>query len=322
MKEFYEDILQRNPKDTTPLEKVVLWECAQEKGYNQLHLLRIQQMMEDISERRAQAESSDGCDWVIATFEGLLERALTYGDHMPKEDMLSLPPHELSMRRTAQRNQPAAEAYEYLKAGMPCQNSEAERRLLRLYESIIARTDAKAFRPDVAHVQTLKTLMDTHNRVFRQDLTGLIRYRYYDRSRLLGTATTQVIPDFPTVIHCGGLVFSSSFDPETTVVPGMFRNIVDADDPTKLAARLTWKDFGLHEFDLYWDKNPMTVQIRREEEIFKFHTENRCIAESISLPGDQRLMEWELCAGMKFHEELPVETQVLLMSFPLLSVGL
>lgn len=320
MKEFYENILSRNPEEPSPLEKVILWECAQAETLDPLQDQRITRMLEDIRQRKAEADAFDGCDWVVSTLEGLLNRALKYGDPMPREELLALPPQEQRLRRTAQRNRPAAEAYQLYQQGQPCLNKDAKRRLLRLYESIVGRLETPSG-SGISHVQTLRTLMDTPHRGFRQDCTGRIRYRYYDQDRLLGTAVTQILPDFPTTIHCGGLSFCSSFDPQITVFPGMYRNILDADDPTRLAARLTWITWGQHELEIHGDANSRIIRIRKEDDRYVFYTEGRCIAETVTLPEKQRLMDWELHVLMTFHEDLSHETKVLLMSFPTLCIG-
>lgn len=322
MREFYEDILKRNPPKPTALERAVLWECAQAEDLTKLHELRMEQMMEDIRHRKAEAEAfgEGSADWAVATFEGLLIRALKYGDPMTREEMMGLSPAELSLRRTAQRNRPAAEAYELRKQGLACENREVERKLLRLYESVVGRMEGKV-RAEGIQVQTLRTLQDSQW-VFRKEDANGIHYRFYRQSHLLGTCAVQLLTDRSMVIQCGGLLFNSRFDPQDTVVPNVFRDIVDADDPTLRVGRLTWLAPGRHELTLFWETGPMTVQICREEGELNFYLENRCIAGTVSLPEKQEMLGWELSMCMKFHEHFSAETELLLMCVPLLCFGI
>lgn len=317
MKDFYENILSQNAKEKTPLEKVILWECSQAEDFDRLHEIRIRQMLEDIRQRKVQAEACDGCDWIVATFECMMERALKYGEPMAEEDMLALPPQELYLRRTAQRNLPAAKTYECRKAGMACQDQQAERQLLCLYERLIGRIDWVADQ-DASHVKTMQLLLGTPYRVFQKKLTDGTQYRYYYKTRLLGTATTWKNPELPTKICCEDHEFTSSFDPQTTLVPGIFRDIASA----RFSARLVWNDLGYHELQICRDADPISLQIFRDGDIYRFYEGYQCIGETVSFPGRQQLSDWELGWAMVFSQALPEELQVLLMSFPILSIGL
>jgi len=155
--------------------------------------------------------------------------------------------------------------------------------------------------------------------VLRRSLTGQIQYRYYDQNhRMLGNAATQILPDFPTLLQCNEMIFSSSFDIQTTIFPGVFRNIVDADDPTILAARIIWLGTGLYELEIFWDDQPLLIQIRSSENTHRFFSKDKLIAEIDVLPPTQQPENWALTIRMNCHVMLSDETRVLLMSFPML----
>ena len=316
MREFYEDILKRNPTRPTPLEKMIRWECALHEDLTELHEKRMEQILKDIQRRKTGSEP----DWVVTIFEGLMNRALHYGDPCTPEELEACSPGERHMRQIARLNRPAAQAYELRKQGSPCEDKAAERTMIRRYESLVGRMDGEVS-AEGDHVRTMKALMDSVW-TFRRDVTGMVQYRFYEQGRQLGSATTLILPDFPEMIQFNGLIFNSNFDPNTTIVPGISRDIIDADDPSLVAGRLTWEERGCHKLELFWYDAPLTILIRKEQDATKFYMQDRCVAETIALPEVQKMGEWEVATVVKFHEELPLATRVMLMSVPTLSIGL
>ena len=316
MREFYEDILNRNPARPTPLEKIVRWECALCEDLTELHEKRMEQILEDIQRRKADGEP----DWVVTIFEGLMARALRYGDPCTPEELEACSTEERHLRQIAQENRPAAQAYELRKQGIPCEDKAAERVMIRRYESLVGRMDGEVS-AEGDHVRTMKALTGSAW-MFHRDVTGMVQYRFYEQGRQLGSATNLILPDFPEIIQCNGLIFNSSFDPNTTMVPGMSRDIIDADDLALVAGRLTWEERGCHKLELFWEEAPLTIQIRKEQEGTKFYMQDRCVAETISLAEVQKMGEWDVATVVKFYEELSETTRVMLMSVPSMLIGL
>ena len=155
-------------------------------------------------------------------------------------------------------------------------------------------------------------------RVLRQDITGAVRYRFYHRDRLIGTAEAMVYPGFPVVLQQGGRILNSSFDPEQTIFPGVSREIVDADNCSEPAAWLTWQGSGEHTLTVNWGAEPQTVRILTKDEEHQFWLEDRQIAVICKLPQRQTISDWELRWCMQIMEEMPDEMAMLLMSFPVL----
>jgi len=112
---------------------------------------RMAWVLNDINSKKKQAEKFDGRDWIVATFEGLMIRGLKYGNAMTDEEIKTYRPHELTMRRTAQQNKPAAQVYELLQEGLSTEAialklkysvpevQKLELKLIRLYKSIKIR---------------------------------------------------------------------------------------------------------------------------------------------------------------------------------------
>lgn len=335
MKAFYNDILRRREAGSTlsPLERVVLLEGASGADLQQIHQQELQNVLKQIAQREkeARAYGAGQQDWVLAALNAALADALEYGRSMDRAAMNALSPQEISLRLRAQKNRPAAEIYPLLRQGLTAPEiaakleipleavHRAERRLVRLYRRIVSRSEETPSEDPGGEV--FHQLMQGPYRIFRRWDTGVVHYRFYHRDRLLGTGSAQVLPDFPLVLRCNGLHFCSSIDPKTTIFPGVYRKITDADDPGLTAARLTWLDSCRHELRLNWDTGPVTIQIHSREDIHRFYMEDRLIGEILPLPRKQQMLDWELFSCMRLYEALPDETAVLLMSYPLLRLA-
>jgi hypothetical protein len=197
---------------------------------------------------------------------------------------------------------------------------EAEQQLIRMYERIYRRTEIirKGCPAADNAALTLLHLMAGHYRAFRRNDTGVTSYWFYRKDQLLGTASAYAMPDFPVVLRSNGLIFNSTFDPSQTIFPGLTRIIVDADDPSAVAARLTWLETRSHELQMHWTTGTVTVRIRSQGNLHGFYANDRLIAEVLPLPEKQHMGNRELAFCIQTHEALPDETALLLMSFPLL----
>ena len=154
--------------------------------------------------------------------------------------------------------------------------------------------------------------------VLRREYTGVTQYRFCHRGQRFGTGAAHIMPGFPTVLHCGGLVLNSKFDPGRTVVPGVSREIVDADNATAVAARLTWLGDSRYELVMNWDMGTVVLEIRSAGDMHEFYRDGKRIATVCELPDPRHLPDWEVNFCMRTWEALSNETAMLLMSFPLL----
>lgn len=314
MREFYEDILHRREagKSLSPLDRVVLLEAMTPEDRLQQHKQALRQILEQLDRREAEAREfgSGQPDWAVAA----LHKALHSGNL---------------------RNKRAAEIYPLLRQGLTTEELaaklgltreetlRAENRLMILYRRIVNRSDeTQETAPGDPRGQLFLQLMRGKYRVFRRSDTGVVQYRFYHRAQLLGTGSAQVLPDFPIVLRCNGLLFNSSFDPKTTVFPGLSRDITDGDDPSLVAARLTWLTPERQELRLNWTETPLTVRIHSRENAHRFYVEDRLIAEILPLPQKQSMFDWELSSCMQVYEDISDETALFLMSFPLLRFAL
>lgn len=154
--------------------------------------------------------------------------------------------------------------------------------------------------------------------VLRQDTTGAVRYRFFHRDRLIGTAEAMVYPGFPVVLQQNGMILNSSFDPESTLFPGLTRVIADADRGCEPAAELTWQGSGEYRLTIHWDTETKIVQIRSHGEEHQFWVEDRQIAAICPLREQRNDADWEPRWCLQSAEDLPDDLAMLLMSFPVL----
>ena len=155
----------------------------------------------------------------------------------------------------------------------------------------------------------------------RKDRTGLVEYRFCYKTRRTGSATVEILPGFPMVIRTeDGMILNSSFDVETTIHPGLYRDITDADNPTVPVARLVWNDWGEHELHLPGGK---IMKICTRGERHYFYLDDRMVAKTNPLPENQKATDgFELCGCMKLCEETDDTTALLMQLFPVIRFGM
>lgn len=312
MQTIWQDIMDRwlntekwSELKVSPLESVIYEECSSAEDKQRLQDHRLRLMLADIQKREAEAaEYGDGeQDTVLSVFAASLRK---------KQDsaarVYSLLRQGLSREQIRQQLAPQEGYLE-----------QAEDRLLQLYVRANMRSGNTA--PGTLHspgFQTWQQLQRSGYRVLRQDTTGAVHYRFCHHRHLLGTGTAMVLPGFPVTLQGGGLFLCSSMDPDQTVVPGMSREILDADNATESVARLTWLGKDRYHLTMNWATGTQTVRIHFREGEYNFWLEDRLIARISPLPQPQKLPDWDLGWCMRPYEQIPDATALLLLSFPLL----
>lgn len=338
MKEIYGQMLGRwlaveswDQWEMSPLEAVVWQECKAEEDVRRVHDHIFRLMLKEIARLEGEAAEYGGGeqDWIVSYFHSVLKDAR---ESVRDPEETSLTPKELARRNRAAQYKAAAMVYPLRRQGKsPAQTAgalgiseeavrEAEGKLLRLFRKTTA---ASGCHPPAAlreaRTRTLVALEQGTYRVFRRKTETGMQYRFYCRDRLVGTGSGGTGAGASLVLRRGALVFySSSFDPDSTVFPGISRTVVDADDPIAEAARLTWREKGRYALRLNWDPEPVTVWIEDD----RFFRNDRLIGEILPLQQPEKLGDWEIGFCMKPCEPLSDETALLLMSFPLLRFAL
>lgn len=342
MNSFYHHIVERlmaaknlNDVHLSPLEATALHECRCSEDELRLHDHNFRLMLEDIDRRKREAalygEGED--DWALDAFHLTLahkqETARQTEQQLLSEDGLS--DRQTIKLQRSREIQLASAVYSCRVQGLSTAETakqlqvtedevtNAERQLVRLY-STSTKNGGEQPRISLAspYAQTRMALQSGTYRLFRQDVTGAVKYRFYCADRLLGTGTALVMPDFPVILCCGGLILNSSFDAEQSIVPGVSRTVIDADNATAEVARLTYLGKGLHELQLNWDTGTVTIRILSQDGKHAFYQDERLIAEIIPLPLPQQMFDWEINYCLRPHEALSDEMGTVLLSFPLL----
>lgn len=324
MREFWPDIMERwlsweswDHEKVSMLESMIYEECALPEERMRIKEHDLQLLMEEIQKREADAKRyGDGEeDVLLSVFGACLRKRNRRSRIRRKRDEIRL-----------------EEVYDLLRQGlsweMICrkmnisleQAFDAVSDIFSCYDDAEIQTGERSVdrKQGVINMQTAVTLWYGTWRVLRQDTTGAVRYRFYYRDRLVGTATAMVCPGFPVVLQQGGMILNSSFDPEQTIFPGVSREIVDADNCSESVARLTWQGSGEHTLTVNWGAEPQTVRILTKDEEHQFWVEDRQIALIRKLPQRQSISDWEVGWCLRPMEELPDEMAMLLMSFPML----
>ena len=178
----------------------------------------------------------------------------------------------------------------------------------------------KEFLPDTAR-EPLWTLREDY-RVLRSDETGAGRYRFYSGDRMIGSAHVLVQRNWPLVINCGALVFNSFYDMETTYYPGSIREIIDADDPANVVAKLIFRTVGQYELQVNFSTGLQRLQIHSAEDTHLFYRDDAPIAR-ITPAGDVRQKgDWNVHCRMESLEELSDELALMMLCYPLLRFAL
>lgn len=336
MKEFYEQTVRRwlgvetwDAWEMSPLETVVWQECRRPEDARRVHDHAFDLMLKEIDRLEAEAGAYGGGeeDWMLASFHRVLQEAGEYEETGDRD----LSCEESLKRRHLSEYRQAAKVYPLRRKGYSPEEtaaklelseetvSEAERKLLRLFRQKTASSgyhSPASLRED--RTRTLLALEKGSYRIFRRKTEKGVQYRFYCRDRLIGIGSAGLGADFPLVLSCGALVFNSSFDPDSTVFPGLSRTIVDADDPAAEAARLTWLEAD--KYALRLNREPELVTFRVEDH--RFFRDDRPMGEILPLGQTQHMGDWELDVCMDFSEPLSDETALMLMSFPLLRFAL
>ena len=339
MRAFYDEIMKRidiasegQTAPLTSLERIIISEnmpLTEKLRRSEVYLDR---MLRDMAMREAAAARfGDGeKDVFVSVFRDDLGPDRKVLEEYKKR---ALSDEEEYWIKRYERNGWAADVYKLLRQGTPPEELGAalgisEEEILDAYCCLhnayenAARRCGELPRPNnrqlTPEIWTHYVLLMGHYRVFRQENTGETQYRFYHKGRLMGTGSAYIVPGFPLVLRCGGLILNSKFDPSRTVVPGVSREIVDADNATATVARLTWLGDSRYELTMNWDTGTENLEIQTDGQNHIIYRGGRRIAAIYALTDPQRLLEWEVNYCLSTKEIFTDETALLLMSFPLL----
>ncbi len=158
--------------------------------------------------------------------------------------------------------------------------------------------------------------------VFRRCVTGCTEYLFLRGKKRLGRGAAYTARNFPVYLEGCGQVLRSETDPEMTVFPGCFREVISADGKG-LYARVVYRETGAHSLQTGFG----TIEVRHEGAQYRFFREGKPIARMRSVTGESPVGgisedNWQWRLAMATEEPLPDALALLMMGFPLLQISL
>lgn len=152
--------------------------------------------------------------------------------------------------------------------------------------------------------------------------TGANEYRYHRGADQIGSATAEVSPSFPVTISGAGLTFRCEQEPGRTIFPGC-SNILTMNGGTQEYARVIYRDSGVHTLKLSYDELRVTCS-NGTYRFFRGDSPVAVMRRAQNTSGSQRFWDgrWEPQLVMMVSEPLPDPLALLMLSFPLIQVGL
>lgn len=152
--------------------------------------------------------------------------------------------------------------------------------------------------------------------------TGANEYRYYRGNEQIGEAEAEVSPTFPVTISGAGMTLRCTQDPGRTIFRGC-SNVVTLNDSRKEYARVVYLESGVHSLELDYDRLRVTVS----DGTYRFFRDGQPVAvmrRATPDSGPQRFWDsrWEPQMVMMVTEPLPEPLALLMLSFPLLQIGM
>jgi len=152
--------------------------------------------------------------------------------------------------------------------------------------------------------------------------TGANEYRYYRGNEQIGEADAEVSPSFPVTISGAGLTLRCAQDPGRTIFRGC-SNMVTLNDGREEYARVVYLESGVHSLELSYDR----LRVTCKEGTYRFFRNGQPVAVMRRATPDsapQRFWDsrWEPQMVMMATEPLPEPLALLMLSFPLIQIGM
>lgn len=152
--------------------------------------------------------------------------------------------------------------------------------------------------------------------------TGANEYRYYRGNEQIGEAEAEVSPSFPVTVTGAGMTLSCRQDPGRTIFRGC-SNVVSLNDGQQEYARVVYLETGVHTMELSYDR----LRVTFGDGTYRFFRDGNPVAvmrRATPDSGPQRFWDsrWEPQMVMMATEPLPDPLALLMLSFPLLQIGM
>ena len=151
-------------------------------------------------------------------------------------------------------------------------------------------------------------------RICRRCVTGANEYRYDYQDCCVGSALALVAHRYPVTIRGAERTFHYEHDLEMTVFPGCSRPISCED---RQCARVVYKGKGEHCLEI----GSETIRVISKGNSLQFYQNRIRIAAAHTVSQSAAPSEeWEHRQLLRVYREIPGDTLLLLLSFPLLQI--
>lgn len=146
--------------------------------------------------------------------------------------------------------------------------------------------------------------------------TGVCGYAFYSDKNKICDVSSLMVPDFPVGFLNEEISWESTYDIDSTIVPGLTRYIHDK-STGKNVAGIVYPDSGL--FELADD----ILVVCHPRSSYSFIRDKRLIAEISPYEGSAEWLpddynEWEAQYDISLKKELDLRTKILILAFPML----
>lgn len=152
--------------------------------------------------------------------------------------------------------------------------------------------------------------------IYRRCFTGANEYRYYHKEELIGSATALIKYHYPVIINGDERTFYCEHDLELTLLPGCRKTIFSGN---REYAEVIYLGRGQHCLII----GSNTIRIITDKNAVCFYQNNILIATLCSaFAGSGGSGDWELRQTLFVLDEMCHDYLLLLLSFPLLQIGI
>lgn len=155
-----------------------------------------------------------------------------------------------------------------------------------------------------------------HCTTFRRCVTGANEYRYYRNGNQIGTAAALVTPRYPVVITGNKRTVHCEHDPDRPLFPGCSNSIFSGSEEY---AKIIYLGQGQHSLQI----GSLIIRILSRQDKLYFLQDNALLAVLRTISGRTSwAADWEPRQIMRVMEDIPENQLLLMLSFPLLQIGM
>ena len=152
--------------------------------------------------------------------------------------------------------------------------------------------------------------------IYRRCVTGANEYGYYQKEERIGSATALTAYHYPVIINGNGRTLYCEQDPGMTLFPGCRKTIFSGD---REYAKVVYLGRGQHCLEI----GSHSIRAITDRNAVSFYHNDILVAALRANPGRSGVSgDWEHRQTLSVLRELHSDVLLLLLSFPLLQIGI